>query len=179
MFAPLQYHFRLGNTQYFGFWPIHSIFTPPSLPSHLYLVNILLMCGMTEHIIYSWGNEGPSSVFRIKRIMIWGLWWWCDDQKNSCTVRLGFGFNSTVYRIVLQKMRLNWCGKTNVVELKNDRKLPCLPSLFWFWHFSVNSSINISFIIKRFNLLWTRKDIVDVNETALYERKYYAKTCCT
>ena len=36
------------------------------------------------------------------------LWWWCDDQKNSCTVRLGFGFNSTVYRIVLQKMRLNW-----------------------------------------------------------------------
>ena len=108
LLAPLQCHFWLGNTQYFGFWRIHSIFTPPSLPSHLYLVNILLMCGMTEHIIYSWGNEGPSSVFRIKRIMIWGLWWWCDDQKNSCTVRLGFGFNSTVYRIVLQKMRLNW-----------------------------------------------------------------------
>ena len=108
LLAPLQCHFWLGNTQYFGFWRIHSIFTPPSLPSHLYLVNILLMCGMTEHIIYSWGNEGPSSVFRIKRITIWGLWWWCDDQKNSCTVRLGFGFNSTVYRIVLQKMRLNW-----------------------------------------------------------------------
>ena len=108
LLAPLQCHFWLGNTQYFGFWRIHSIFTPPSLPSHLYLVNILLTCGMTEHIIYSWGNEGPSSVFRIKRIMIWGLWWWCDDQKNSCTVRLGFGFNSTVYRIVLQKMRLNW-----------------------------------------------------------------------
>ena len=117
LLAPLQCHFWLGNTQYFGFWRIHSIFTPPSLPSHLYLVNILLMCGMTEHIIYSWGNEGPSSVFRIKRIMIWGLWWWCDDQKNSCTVRLGFGFNSTVYRIVLQKMHF-WC------------RIPTLPE--WF-----------------------------------------------